>query len=116
MWDTDRVNCARMTLNRRRTLGILPAALCEACRRLDDSHAPAITFTRIPQADAAGSARNDIIEGRVTGASRGQKIVLYAKTGKWWVQPLIDQPVTDLRPDFSWTTQRTSAPTTRRCS
>jgi hypothetical protein len=29
--------------------------------------------------------------------------VLYAKTGKWWVQPLVDQPITDLRPNFSWT-------------
>jgi hypothetical protein len=92
-----------MTLSRRRVLGIVPAVLCPACRRQDSSKAPAITFTRIPQADPAGSARNDIIEGRVTGASRGQKIVLYAKTGKWWVQPLVDQPMTELRPDFSWT-------------
>jgi hypothetical protein len=70
---------------------------------MNGSNAPSIAFTRIPQADPSGSARNDIIEGRVTGASPGQKIVLYAKTGKWWVQPLIDQPMTDLRPNFSWT-------------
>jgi len=103
MGDTDCVNWARMTLNRRRALGIGPAVLCQACRRLHSGNAPSIAFTRIPQADAAGSARNDIIEGRVTGASPGQKIVLYAKTGKWWVQPLVDQPITDLRPNFSWT-------------
>jgi len=77
--------------------------LCQACRRNDRGNAPSITFTRIPQADPAGSVRNDIIEGRVTGASPGQKIVLYAKTGKWWVQPLIDQPITELRPNFKWT-------------
>src|SRR6516165_4562505 len=103
MRDTDCVNFARVTLSRRWAPGIAPAVLCQACRRLHSGDAPSITFTRIPQADPAGSARNDIIEGRVTGASPGQKIVLYAKTGKWWVQPLIDQPITDLRPNFSWT-------------
>jgi hypothetical protein len=70
---------------------------------MNSSNAPSIAFTRIPQADSSGSARNDIIEGRVTGASPGQKIVLYAKHGKWWVQPLIDQPMTELRPNFTWT-------------
>lgn len=103
MRETDCVDCARLTLSRRRVLGIAPAVLCQACRREHSSNAPSIKFTRIPQADPAGSARNDIIEGRVTGASPGQKIVLYAKTGKWWVQPLIDQPFTDLRPNFKWT-------------
>ena len=37
------------------------------------------------------------------GASPGQKIVLYAKSGRWWVQPLVDQPITEMRRDFSWT-------------
>jgi hypothetical protein len=100
MGDADCVNWARQKLGRRRALGILPAVLCQACRR---GNAPSITFARIPQAVPDGPARNDIIEGRVTGASPGQKIVLYAKTGKWWVQPLIDQPITDLHPNFSWT-------------
>ncbi|HYI92402.1 MAG TPA: hypothetical protein VEX68_02565 [Bryobacteraceae bacterium] len=77
--------------------------LCQACRREHSSKGASITFTRIPQADPAGSARNDIIEGRVAGASPGQKIVLYAKTGKWWVQPLVDQPMTDIRPNLKWT-------------
>lgn len=100
MGDADCVNWARRKLSRRRALGIVPAVLCQACRR---GNAPSITFARIPEAVPDGSARNDIIEGLVTGASPGQKIVLYAKTGKWWVQPLIDQPITDLHPNFSWT-------------
>ena len=103
MCETNCVNCARLTLSRRCVLGIVPAVLCQACRQEHANHAPSITFTRIPQAVPDGSARNDIIEGRVTGASPGQKIVLYAKTGKWWLQPLIDQPITDLLPNFSWT-------------
>ena len=97
----DCVKCAGIT--RRAALGIIPAVYCQSCRRMNSSNARSIAFTRIPQADSSGSAHNDIIEGRVTGASPGQKIVLYAKTGKWWVQPLIDQPITNLRPNFSWT-------------
>jgi hypothetical protein len=92
-----------VTITRRGALGIVPAMFCQSCRRMKSSNGPLIEFTRIPQADPSGSARNDIIEGRVTGASLGQKIVLYAKTGKWWVQPLIDQPLTELRPTFTWT-------------
>lgn len=94
---------ARVTLDRRSVLAIVPAAVCHACRRGAGSNAPSIEFTRIPQADPAGSARNDIIEGRVAGASKGQKIVLYAKAGKWWVQPLTDHPLTDVRRDLGWT-------------
>jgi hypothetical protein len=37
------------------------------------------------------------IEGSATGPSAGQKIVLHTKNGKWWVQPLVDQPLTELR-------------------
>ena len=94
---------ARTLLDRRRALSILPAALVPACRKETHHDAPSIVFTRIPQADPAGVARNDIIEGRVIGGSPGQKIVLYAKSGKWWVQPLVDQPVTNIRPNAKWT-------------
>lgn len=91
------------TISRREALCAVPLVLSPACRRAPASSGPAITFTRIPQADAEGSARHEIIEGRVTGASAGQKIVLYAKSGRWWVQPLVDHSVTTLRNDFSWT-------------
>jgi hypothetical protein len=96
-------NCTGVTLSRREAVALAPLLLAEACRRTDSSNSPFITFTRVPLADAAGSASHDIIEGGVTGASAGQKIVLYAKAGKWWVQPLVDQPLTALRPDFKWT-------------
>jgi len=93
----------RLMATRRRALGVAAGVLCQSCRRDTTSYTPSITFTRVPQANPAGSALNDIIEGRVAGASPGQKIVLYAKTGTWWVQPLVDQPLTDLRPNFTWT-------------
>ena len=103
MGNPDRVTGAHLTLNRRRVLGVLPSLLCQACRREQSGNRPSIAFTRIPQANPSGSALNDIIEGTVTEASPGQKIVLYAKTGRWWVQPLVDQPLTGIRPNLKWT-------------
>jgi hypothetical protein len=96
-------DCVKGTISRRHALVAVPAVISQACRPGRSSTGPSIAFTRIPQADPAGSSRNDIIEGSVTGASPGQKIVLYAKTGKWWVQPLTDQPMTELRRNFKWT-------------
>jgi len=101
MHETD--GAVRRGISRRRVLGVVPAGLLQACRGAHSGNAPSIVFTRIPLADPEGSSSNDIIEGRVTGASPGQKIVLYAKTAKWWVQPLVDEPLTDLRPNFTWT-------------
>jgi hypothetical protein len=94
---------ARARLDRRTALCLLPATLSPACRQAPAGNTPSIAFTRIPQADPAGSSRNDIIEGRIIGGAQGQKLILYAKTGKWWVQPLVDQPVTNIRPNFKWT-------------
>ncbi|HKQ04354.1 MAG TPA: glycoside hydrolase family 16 protein [Blastocatellia bacterium] len=44
----------------------------------------------------------DIIQGRVTGARPGQQIVLYAKAGAWWLQPLSNIPFTKIQADSSW--------------
>jgi len=38
----------------------------------------------------------------VTGARPGQQIVLYAKTGMWWIQPLFNSPFTTIQPTSSW--------------
>jgi hypothetical protein len=91
-------------ISRRQALSLAPLVLSQACQHAPASNGPSIAFTRIPQADGERSSRNDIIEGKVTGAAPGQKIVLYAKSGKgWWVQPLVDHPLTNMRGDFSWT-------------
>ena len=42
------------------------------------------------------------IGGRVTGARPGQRIVIYTKSGVWWVQPLTAQPFTTVEPDGTW--------------
>jgi hypothetical protein len=78
--------------------------LANACHSRHDSDAPVILFSRIPQADPNGRSRNDIIEGSVKGARPDQRLILYAKSGKWWVQPLVNEPFTRLRPKTStWT-------------
>ena len=100
---TDPRDRAGVAISRREAVALAPFLLAGGCRRAESTNAPSISFTRIPQADPAGSASHDIIEGKVTGASAGQKVVLYAKTGKWWVQPLVDQPLTAIRPNFGWT-------------
>ena len=66
------------------------------------NHAPAIEFTSVPHSDPGGPDTLEDIAGRVTGAKPGQQIVLYAKAGTWWVQPLADQPFTTIQADTQW--------------
>jgi len=63
---------------------------------------PSIEFTRIPLAGEGGPDKLDTIEGRVTQAGPGQRIVLFARWGPWWVQPLANQPFTGIRSDSTW--------------
>ncbi len=76
--------------------------LLNSCRSQQISAGPSIEFTRVPQADEGGREKHDIIEGRVAGAHAGQQIVLYAKSGTWWVQPLVSQPFTKIQPNSKW--------------
>jgi hypothetical protein len=74
-----------------------------ACSLRQGNSGPSIEFTRIPPAAEGGPDRIDIIQGRVIGARPGQQIVLYAKSGSWWVQPLANEAFTKLNPDATWT-------------
>jgi len=49
-----------------------------------------IEYSKIPPAAQGGRERVDTIAGRVIAARPGQRIVIYAKSGPWWVQPLPD--------------------------
>ncbi len=42
------------------------------------------------------------IAGRVTGAKAGLRVVLFARSGTWWVQPFSNEPFTALDRDFTW--------------
>jgi len=63
---------------------------------------PRIEFSRVPLLDEGGTGKVDVIEGRVTGARPGQQIVLFARSGAWYVQPFTDRPFTEIQPDSTW--------------
>jgi hypothetical protein len=49
-----------------------------------------------------GPDKLDTIEGRVKGARPGQRVVLFARSGLWWVQPLAEAPFTTIEADSTW--------------
>ena len=66
------------------------------------SSAPTIEFTLIPLTDKGGTNTTGTIQGKVTGARHDQLIVLYARSGAWYVQPFYDAPYTRLEADLTW--------------
>src|SRR6266849_6617083 len=76
-----------------------------ACRSEKAQETPSITFTKIPPAAQGGRERVDTISGSVSGARPGQRIVVYAKSGPWWVQPWPEHPFISIQPDSTWSTQ-----------
>jgi len=80
----------------------LVCVLLSACGSSRASVEPSIEFTRLPPAGEGSPEKLDPIEGRVTGAEPSQKIVLFARSGLWWVQPLSEQPLTPIQADLTW--------------
>ena len=87
------------------TIVFLSAVALVACQSEKPQETPSITFTRIPPAAQGGRERVDTISGRVSGARPGQRIVVYAKSGPWWVQPWPEQPFIPIQSDSTWSTQ-----------
>ena len=86
---------------------ILLAMICclplGGCRPPQPDAGPSIEFITIPPADKGGTWEMETIGGRVVGGARpGQQIVLYARSGAWYVQPFADQPLTAIQPDSTW--------------
>ena len=89
-----------------RCTGVMVAAICAlaaGCRASDEQVKPAIAFTVVPLAAAGGTEDLAVISGRVSGARPGNRIVLFARSGLWWVQPFTVRPFTDIAGDASWT-------------
>jgi hypothetical protein len=64
---------------------------------------PGISFTQVPQWSLGDENLQDVMEGTVSGARQGQRLVIYTKTGNlWWVQPLVNSPFTSILPDHVW--------------
>ena len=83
-------------------LGTCLLFLLSGCTSHRAANKPAIEFSVIPPAAEGGPDRREPIAGRVLGARPGQRIVLLAKAGIWWVQPTRDEPFTTIQPDFTW--------------
>jgi signal transduction histidine kinase len=85
------------------TLGLLIIVLLSGCTARRVPVRPFIEFTKVPRADKGGVTEQDRISGRAPGARSEQRIVLYARSGAWYVQPYADQPFTNIGPDSTWT-------------
>src|SRR5262249_18495833 len=72
------------------------------CKSAAPSAEPAIEFTAVPAADNGGPDKLAPIAGRVVGARANQRIVLFAKSGAWYVQPFRTRPFTDIEQNFTW--------------
>ncbi len=86
----------------RALLAVFLACTCVSSCGAPREQAPAIAFTTVPEAASGGSGRLAPIGGRVTGARPGQQIVLFARSGVWWVQPLTTSPYTAIAADSTW--------------
>src|SRR5713226_5392262 len=82
------------------------------CHSSSKNSAQIVAFSKVPAAYQESpyktdiferDYKTDIIEGHVTGAQSGQRIVLYAKTdGRWGVCRQSDQPFTTIESDGRW--------------
>src|ERR1700748_356783 len=80
------------------------AAWISGCRSQTPVTTLLVEFTTIPPAAQGGRERVDTISGRVSGARPGQQIVVYARSGPWWVQPWPDKPFLPIKADSTWST------------
>jgi hypothetical protein len=65
-------------------------AFCVAligCHTQSTHTRPSIEFTKVPPAAQGGRERVNTISGRVRNGRPKQQIVIYAHSGRWWVQP-----------------------------
>jgi hypothetical protein len=79
------------------------AAICAAGCRAAGKGEPIIEFSNVPAAAEGGPQTVASISGRVSGARPGQRVVLFARSGDWWVQPYTTEPFTAIQPDGTWT-------------
>jgi hypothetical protein len=80
------------------TIGLL----LNGCGSTRASSEPVIEFSRVPAAAEGTPDKLEPIEGRATGVLPGQRLVLYALSGVWWVQPAAEQPFTVIQADSRW--------------
>jgi hypothetical protein len=80
---------------------VLIALLLTSCTVLAPP-TPIVTFTKVPPFGIGTAEKTDPIEGRATGVRPGEKIVLYARSGVWWIQPTANEPFTTVEARSVW--------------
>ena len=100
------------TVTRAVALSVLSSLATIGCHSSSEISAPTIVFSKVPATDQGSPFRTDTferdyktdtMEGRVTGARPGQRIVLYAKTdGRWGVCRQPGTPFTNIETDGRW--------------
>jgi hypothetical protein len=64
---------------------------------------PKISFTQVPQWSEGDENLQDVMEGTVSETRKGQRLVLYSRSGRlWWVQPAASSPFTAILPGGVW--------------
>jgi hypothetical protein len=81
---------------------VIVSVLLGGCTARSVPPKPTVQITQVPPANPGGPVQMDFIEGRANGAKPGQQIVLYARSGIWWIQPFATQPFTKIQPDSTW--------------
>ena len=98
----DNLAASRLARNGALLMVAICCVLLGSCHARQADSVPHIEFTRVPPADEGGPDKLDVIEGRVIGARPEQQIVLFARSGVWYVQPLANQPFTQIQSDAKW--------------
>src|SRR5882762_10130247 len=91
---------------------LLVYVVLTGCHSSSKTSTPTVAFSKVAAAYQENpyktdiserDYKTDIIDGRVTGARPGQRMVLYAKTdGRWGLCQQSDQPFTNIESDGRW--------------
>jgi len=83
---------------------LIAPVLSGGCGNRSGRAQPSIEFTKVPEAREGGVEAVTEIEGRVSGARSDEKIVVYARSDRWWVQPGPERPLTPIQQGQAWNT------------
>src|SRR5262245_13195460 len=87
---------------RRSCAALIVCLAIAGCARKPADAAPSIEFTVVPEAAPGGPDRMAPVAGRTRGARAEHRVVLFARSGAWWVQPFRFRPFTTIQPDSTW--------------
>jgi len=76
--------------------------ILSSCGPAREMAVPVVEFTKLPPMGEGSPDKLDAIEGRVAGAQPGQRVVVFARSGVWWVQPTAAYPFSEIQPDKTW--------------